>query len=114
MPTREESELKERADRALRSSRPSEALSLYRALLRRVTVFEPGLYESWLEGALAAYQALGRTREAGYVLFTLRRFALTKRSASTGVNVSAKTSEVSSATDIVSASERKNTRSCWA
>jgi hypothetical protein len=75
MPTREESELKERADRALRSARPSEALSLYRSLLRRVTVFEPGLYETWLEGALAAYQALGRSREAGYVLLTLRRFA---------------------------------------
>ncbi|HEY0710965.1 MAG TPA: HEAT repeat domain-containing protein, partial [Polyangia bacterium] len=75
MPTREEIELKERADRALRTSRPAEALSIYRALLRRVTVFEPGLYESWLEGALASYHALGRTREAGYVLFTLRRFA---------------------------------------
>lgn len=79
MPTREESELKERADRAMRTARPVEALSLYRSLLRRVTVFEPGLYEAWLEGALAAYQALGRTREAGYVLFALRRFADAER-----------------------------------
>jgi hypothetical protein len=79
MPTREETELKERADRSLRTARPAEALSLYRSLLRRVTVFEPGLYESWLEGALVAYQALGRTREAGYVLFALRRFADAER-----------------------------------
>ena len=75
MPTREEAELKERADRALRSARPGEALSLYRSLLRRVTVFEAGLYESWLEGALSAYQASGRGREAGYVLLALRRFS---------------------------------------
>jgi hypothetical protein len=75
MPTRDEAELRERADRALRSGRPGEALSLYRSLLRRVTVFEAGLYEGWLEGALSAYQALGRTREAGYVLLALRRFA---------------------------------------
>jgi tetratricopeptide (TPR) repeat protein len=75
MPTREEAELKERADRAMRSARAGEALSLYRSLLRRVTVFEAGLYESWLEGALSAYQAAGRQREAGYVLLALRRFA---------------------------------------
>ena len=61
MPTREEAELKERADRALRTARPGEALSLYRSLLRRVTVFEAGLYEGWLEGALSAYQAPGRS-----------------------------------------------------
>jgi hypothetical protein len=74
MPTREEVELKERADRSLRTGRPAEALSLYRSLLRRVTVFEAGLYESWLEGALTACQALGRSREAGYLLLALRRF----------------------------------------
>ena len=79
MPTREEAELKERADRALRSARAGEALSLYRSLLRRVTVFEAGLYESWLEGALSAYQAAGRQREAGYVLLALRRFADAER-----------------------------------
>ncbi len=75
MPTREESDLKERADRSLRSGRAAEALTIYRSLLRRVTVFEPGLYEAWLEGTLAAYQVLARPREAGYVLLTLRRFA---------------------------------------
>jgi len=75
MPTREEIELRERAERALRIGRAGEALALFRTLLRRVTVFEAGLYESWLEGALSAYQALGRGREAGYVLLGLRRFA---------------------------------------
>jgi tetratricopeptide (TPR) repeat protein len=74
MPTREEIEVKDRADRALRAGRAREALGLYTALLGRVQVFEPGIYESWLEGALAAYQALGRRREAGYVLLGLRRF----------------------------------------
>jgi hypothetical protein len=74
MPTREEIDLKERADRSLRTGRPGEALSLYRSLLRRTTVFEPGLYESWLEGTLSAYQLLSRKREAGYVLLALRRF----------------------------------------
>jgi len=75
VPTREEIELRERAERALRIGRPGEALALFRTLLRRTTVFEAGLYESWLEGALSAYQALGRGREAGYVLLALRRFA---------------------------------------
>ena len=51
----------------------------YATLLAKVSVFEPGLYESWLEGALAAYQALGRNREAGYVLLGLRRFAEAQR-----------------------------------
>jgi hypothetical protein len=75
MPSRDEIELKERADRALRSGRPAEAQVLYRSLLQRVSTFEAGLYESWLEGALHAYQALGRRREAGCVLLALRRFA---------------------------------------
>lgn len=79
MPTREEIDSKDRADRALRSGRPREALGVYATLLRRVQVFEPGVYESWLEGALAAYQALGRRREAGYVLLGLRRFADAQR-----------------------------------
>ena len=79
MPTREEAELKERADRALRAARAGEALSLYRSLLRRTTVFEAGLYEGWLEGALSAYQSAGRQREAGYVLLALRRFADAER-----------------------------------
>jgi hypothetical protein len=79
MPSREETDIRERADRALRNGQPKEALALYRSLLRRVTVFEPGVYESWLEGALAAYQALDRRREAGYVLMALRRFQEAER-----------------------------------
>lgn len=79
MPTSEEEDLKDRADRALRSGRAAEALGLYRALLRRTTVFEAGVYEGWLEGALAAYEALGRDRAAGYVLLGLRRFGDAER-----------------------------------
>jgi hypothetical protein len=74
MPTREELDLKERADRALRAGHPREALALYGTLLGRVQAFGPGVYDSWLEGTLGAYQALGRHREAGYVLLALRRF----------------------------------------
>jgi hypothetical protein len=79
MPTRDEIDTRDRADRALRGGRPREALALYGALLAKVQVFEAGLYESWLEGALAAYQALGRSREAGYVLLGLRRFSEAQR-----------------------------------
>jgi hypothetical protein len=79
MATREEIDTKDRADRALRGGRPREALGLYGALLAKVRVFEAGLYESWLEGALQAYLALGRTREAGYVLLALRRFSEAQR-----------------------------------
>jgi HEAT repeat protein len=75
VPTREDIDLKERGDRALRAGRAMEALALYRSLLRQTEVFEPGVYESWLEGALTAYKAMGRKREAGYVLLALRRFA---------------------------------------
>jgi hypothetical protein len=75
MPTREEIDLKERADRALRAGHPAEALGLYDVLLGHVQVFAPGAYDGWLEGALGAYQALGRRREAAYVLLALRRFA---------------------------------------
>ncbi len=79
MATRDEIDTKDRADRALRAGRAREALGLYATLLAKVSVFEPGLYESWLEGALAAYQTLGRNREAGYVLLGLRRFAEAQR-----------------------------------
>jgi tetratricopeptide (TPR) repeat protein len=75
MPTREELDVKERADRALRAGRFREALALYGTLLTRVQAFGPGVYDGWLEGALAAYQALGRRREAGHVLLALRRFS---------------------------------------
>lgn len=74
MPTRDEIDMRDRAERALRSGRPREALNLYGALLRNVQMLESGTYEGWMEGALAAYLALGRSREAGYVLLALRRF----------------------------------------
>ena len=79
MPTREELDVKERADRALRGGRHAEALALYANLLSRVQAFGPGVYDGWLEGALAAYRALGRRREAGYVLLALRRFVDAQR-----------------------------------
>jgi tetratricopeptide (TPR) repeat protein len=75
MPNREEIDLKERADRALRAGRTDEALVFYGMLLGRVQVFSAGVYDGWLEGALGAYQAAGRKIEAGYVLMGLRRFA---------------------------------------
>ncbi len=75
MPTRDDRELEDRAVRALRAGQPVEALGLYDALLRKVTTFESGVYETWLSGALSVFQALGRKREAGFVLVALRRFA---------------------------------------
>lgn len=79
MPNREEIDLKERAERALRAGRPEEALVIYRMLLARVQVFGPGVYDGWLEGALAAYQTAGRKIDAGYVLMALRRFGDAQR-----------------------------------
>jgi HEAT repeats len=76
---RQHLDVNDRADRALRAGNAAEALPLYTSLLRQVTVLEAGLYESWLEGAAAAYRALGRTREAGYALLALRRFADAER-----------------------------------
>jgi len=79
MPTREEIDLKERAEKALRAGQALEALSLYQVLLTHVQVFAPGVYDGWLEGAFGAYQALGRRREAAYVLLALRRFGDAER-----------------------------------
>src|SRR4051794_15176338 len=76
---RQHLDVKDRADRALRAGNPGEALPLYTSLLRQVTVLEAGLYESWLDGAAAAYKALGRLREAGYALVALRRYAEAER-----------------------------------
>jgi hypothetical protein len=76
---RQHLDVKDRADRALRAGNAAEALPLYTALLRHVSVLEAGLYESWLEGAAAAFKALGRTRESGYALLALRRFAEAER-----------------------------------
>src|SRR5204863_6814791 len=76
---RQHHDVKERADRALRAGNAAEALPLYTSLLRQVKVLEAGVYDSWLEGAAAAYRALGRTREAGYALLALRRFTEAER-----------------------------------
>jgi hypothetical protein len=79
MATPEDPELRQRAERALRGARWREALGLYAKLLEKVEIFDARRYDGWLEGALAAYEALGRTGEAGYVLFGLRRFAEAQR-----------------------------------
>ena len=79
MATREDLDLRQRAERALRGSRWREALALYTTLLDKVEIYDARRYEAWLEGALAAYEALGRPREAGYVLLGLRRFAEAQR-----------------------------------
>jgi hypothetical protein len=79
MPNREQIDIRDRADRLLRGGRPRDALELFNKLLAHVNMLEAGLYESWLEGALAAYVALGRSREAGYVLLGLRRFSEAQR-----------------------------------
>jgi tetratricopeptide (TPR) repeat protein len=76
---RQDLDVKDRADRALRAGNAAEALPLYVSLLRNVAVLETGVYESWLDGAATSFTALGRTREAGYVLMALRRFAEAER-----------------------------------
>jgi hypothetical protein len=75
----ENPELRQRAERALRGGRWREALGLYGKLLDAVETYDARRYDSWLEGALAAYEALGRTREAGYVLLGLRRYSEAQR-----------------------------------
>ncbi len=79
MPSREEVDTKDRADRALRAGRPREALPLYKSLLTKVSHFEPGLYDGWVEGASAAYRNLGQRREAAYTLMALQRYAEAER-----------------------------------
>ena len=76
---RQDLDVKDRADRALRAGNAAEALPLYASLLRNVGVLETGVYEGWLDGVQSALQALGRTREAGYVLMALRRFGEAER-----------------------------------
>jgi hypothetical protein len=78
MPTRVQIHTRERAERALRAGRAREALGLYWQLLGE-TKTEGGHYDAWLDGALGAYLALGRTREAGYCLLGLRRYAEAQR-----------------------------------
>jgi hypothetical protein len=79
MATAEEVDLRQRAERAARGARWRESLALYGKLLEKVEVYDSRRYDGWLEGELAAYEALGRTREAGYVLLGLRRFAEAQR-----------------------------------
>jgi hypothetical protein len=79
MATPEEVELRQRADAALRGGRAQDALRLYGELLAKVEVFDAARYDGWLEGELAACERLGRTREAGFVLLGLRRFAEAQR-----------------------------------
>jgi len=74
----EEIHTRERADRALRAGRAREALGLYWQLLGNVKTTR-ARYESWMDGAVGAYLALNRTREAGYLLLNLRRFSEAQR-----------------------------------
>jgi hypothetical protein len=76
---RQDLDVKDRADRALRNGNAAEALPLYASLLRNVAVLEAGVYESWLDGVATSLAILGRAREAGYVLMSLRRFAEAER-----------------------------------
>jgi hypothetical protein len=69
---------RERADRALRAGRAREALVHYWQLLGNVKASRAH-YESWLDGAVGAYLALNRTREAGYGLLGLRRYSEAQR-----------------------------------
>jgi hypothetical protein len=69
---------RERADRAMRGGHPREALVHYWQLLGNVKATRAH-YETWLDGAVGAYLALGRTREAGYGLLGLRRYAEAQR-----------------------------------
>jgi tetratricopeptide (TPR) repeat protein len=75
----EDPELRSLAERALRGGKWQEALGHYGKLLAKVEVFDVRRYDGWLEGALAAFEALGRTREAGFVLLALRRFSEAQR-----------------------------------
>jgi hypothetical protein len=78
MPMRVEIHTRERAERALRAGRAREALGLYWQLLGETTT-EGSHYDAWLDGVVGAYLALGRTREAGYGLLGLRRYAEAQR-----------------------------------
>jgi hypothetical protein len=79
MAKQEDPELRQLAERSLRGGRWLEALGHYSKLLAKIEVFDVRRYDGWLEGALAAYEALGRSREAGFVLLGLRRFSEAQR-----------------------------------
>jgi tetratricopeptide (TPR) repeat protein len=78
MPTEEQIQTRQWAEQALRKGRAREALALYRKLLN-FDKTEGGHYEAWLDGTAASYFALGRMREAGYVLMTLGRYGEAQR-----------------------------------
>lgn len=78
MPTEEQIQTRQWAEQALRKGRAREALALYRKLLGHDKT-EGGHYEAWLDGTAASYFALGRAREAAYVLMTLGRYAEAQR-----------------------------------
>jgi hypothetical protein len=77
MPKPDEIHIRQQADQSLRRGDARQALALYRELLGRRT--EGNHYQAWLAGAAMSYLALGRTREAGYVLLALRRYAEAQR-----------------------------------
>ena len=89
MPTEEQIQTRQWAEQALRKGRAREALELYRKLLKHDKT-EGRHYEAWLDGTAAAYLALGRGREAGYVLLALGRYgggaaALSRQGAAAGM-----------------------------
>src|SRR4051812_31189690 len=78
MATTEQIATRQFAEQALRKGRPREALALYLKLLQHDKT-DGRDYEAWLDGTAAAYFALGRAREAGYVLLALGRYAEAQR-----------------------------------
>jgi len=78
MATTEQIQTRQWAEQALRRGRPREALELYRKLLEQEKT-EGRDYEAWLDGAAAAFLALGRGREAAYVFLALGRYADAQR-----------------------------------
>jgi hypothetical protein len=78
MATTEQITTRQFAEQALRKGRPREALALYLKLLQHDKT-DGRDYEAWLDGTAATYIALGRGREAGYVLLALGRYAEAQR-----------------------------------
>jgi tetratricopeptide (TPR) repeat protein len=78
MATTEQITTRQFAEQALRKGRPREALALYLKLLQYDKT-DGRDYEAWLDGTAATYIALGRGREAGYVLLALGRYAEAQR-----------------------------------
>ena len=77
-PPTEQIQTRQCAEQALRKGRPREALALYRQAARARQDRGRAL-RGVARGTAAAYLALGRGREAGYVLLALGRFAEAQR-----------------------------------